>query len=445
MQKQYFSSKKHADKTLLRIFIGIVICLIIVYIVYRFFSNPTDLISKEKIAEKILPSTSSETKENPLEQFQKMLDTSQFDELRSKLKEYTARETQVENLAKAYLLWIYLELKVEKPNDAFSVAEEAKKKCSGSIQYPYLQYRYAQIAEILGKKDVARSNYQEIIDRSSKGNRAYGYLGLARLEEQENNKIKARDLARSAVIDATWDSEIWNEALDMLGKLNVELIFSKIPTPESKVYIVQAGDTLTSIGSKLNTPIGMLCRANQISEDTTLRLNQTLKYTPKDFRLFVERSKCRAFLVDEQGIFKRYKVGLGKPGQETTLGTYKIGNKQKNPTWFKPGEGPIPPGDPRNELGTRWLPLVPSEPGLPTDLGLHGTIAPETIGSYSSNGCVRFYPEDIEEIYDLIVRSTPVIIKEEIKFEDVFPLEQVSGEHNEPAASTQPIENKASN
>jgi predicted Zn-dependent protease len=169
--------------------------------VYRFFSNPTDLISKEKIAEKILPSTSSETKENPLEQFQKMLDTSQFDELRSKLKEYTARETQVENLAKAYLLWIDLELKVEKPDDAFSVAEEAKKKCSGSIQYPYLQYRYAQIAEISGKKDVARSNYQEIIDRSSKGNRAYGYLGLARLEEQDNNKIK-HATCQSAVIDA---------------------------------------------------------------------------------------------------------------------------------------------------------------------------------------------------------------------------------------------------
>ncbi|HOV32106.1 MAG TPA: L,D-transpeptidase family protein [Candidatus Hydrogenedens sp.] len=445
MHKQYFSSKKHADKTLIRIFIGIIILLVVVYIVYHFVFSSTTLISKEKITEKLLPSSSPETKENSLEQFQKMLDAAQFDELRSKLKDYVGKETQVENLAKAYLLWIDLESKVEKPNDALSVAEEAKNKCSSSIQYPYLQYRYAQIAETLGKKDVARSNYQEIIDRSSKGNRAYGYLGLARLELQDNNKIKARDLAQRAVMDAEWDSEIWNEALDMLGKLNVELIFSNLPTPESKVYTVQAGDTLTSIGSRLNTPIGMLCRANQISEDTKLRLNQTLKYTPKDFRLFVERSKCRAFLVDEQGIFKRYKVGLGKPGQNTTLGTYKIGNKQKNPTWFKPGEGPIPPGDPRNELGTRWMPLVPSEPGLPTDLGLHGTIAPETIGSYSSNGCVRFYPEDIEEIYDLIVRSTPVIIKEEIKFEDIFPLEQIGEGPSNTTTTNPPTENKTSN
>ncbi len=444
MHKQYFSSKKQGDNTLLRIFIGIVLLLIVVYIVYRIIYGSPNLISKEKI-EKFLPSSSSETKENPLEQFQKMLDAAQLDELRSKLKTYVGKETQIENLAKAYLLWIDLELKVEKPNDAFSVAEEAKNKCSGSIQYPYLLYRYAQLAETLGKKDVARSTYQEIVDRSSKESRVYGYLGLARLEEQDNNKIKARDLAQSAVIDAPWNSEIWNEALDMLGKLNVELIFSNIPTPESKVYTVQSGDTLTIIGTKLNTPIGMLCRANQISEDAKLRPNQTLKYTPKDFRLLVERSKCRAFLVDEQGIFKRYKVGLGEPGHETTLGSYKVGSKQKNPTWFKPGEGPIPPGDPRNELGTRWLPLVPSEPGLPTDLGLHGTIAPETIGTYSSNGCVRFYPEEVEEIYDLIVRSTPVIIKEEIKFEDIFPLEQISEGSNDPIASTQPTENKASN
>jgi len=207
--------------------------------------------------------------------------------------------------------------------------------------------------------------------------------------------------------------------------------------------MVQQGDSLITIGVKLNTPVGMLCRANQLDENTKLRLNQTLKYTPKDFRLLVERSKCRAFLVDEQGIFKRYKVGLGKPGHETALGFYKIGNKQKNPTWFKPGEGAIPAGDPRNELGTRWMPLVPAEPGLPTDLGLHGTIAPETIGTYSSNGCVRFYPEEVEEIYDLIVRSTPVIIKEEVKFEDVYPLEQtenIPSKVNE--TTTSPVETK---
>ncbi|MGC8739546.1 MAG: L,D-transpeptidase family protein [Candidatus Hydrogenedens sp.] len=425
MPKQYFSSKKNADRTLLRIFIGVMLFLIAGYIIYRFFYTSSNLISREKIVEKLLPTSSTETIENNLERFKKMFDDGHYDDLISELKNYVKKEKQVDNLAEAYLLWIELELKKEKANDAFTIAEEALQKCENSIRFPYLKYRYAQVAEAIGKRDIARASYQDIIDRASRGNRAYGYFGLARIEEQANEKIKARDLTQKAVMDAEWDSDLWNESLDLLGKLNVELIFSNTPTPESKVYTVQQGDSLISIGVKLNTPVGMLCRANQLDENIKLRLNQTLKYTPKDFRLLVERSKCRAFLVDEQGIFKRYKVGLGKPGHETTLGSYKIGNKQKNPTWFKPGEGSIPAGDPRNELGTRWMPLVPSEPGLPTDLGLHGTIAPETIGTYSSNGCIRFYPEEVEEIYDLIVRSTPVIIKEEIKFEDVYPLAQV--------------------
>ncbi|MCC6142734.1 MAG: L,D-transpeptidase, partial [Candidatus Hydrogenedentes bacterium] len=113
-----------------------------------------------------------------------------------------------------------------------------------------------------------------------------------------------------------------------------------------------------------------------------------------------------------EGIFKRYSVGLGMPGYETTPGKYKIGNKQKDPTWHKPGAEPIPAGDPRNELGTRWMPLVPTEEGLPTDLGIHGTIAPETIGKFESHGCARLHKEEVEELYDLVVRSTPVEIVE---------------------------------
>ena len=98
------------------------------------------------------------------------------------------------------------------------------------------------------------------------------------------------------------------------------------------------------------------------------------------------------------------------PGHETALGKYTIGNKQKDPTWFKPGAGTVTSGDAANELGTRWMPLVPGEPSLPTDLGIHGTIHPETVGEYSSHGCARLTNPEVEELYDLVVRSTPVTI-----------------------------------
>ena len=107
------------------------------------------------------------------------------------------------------------------------------------------------------------------------------------------------------------------------------------------------------------------------------------------------------------------------PGHETTLGSYKIGNQAKDPPWYKPGSAPTPPGDPNNGLGTRWMPLIPLQDGLPTDLGIHGTISPETIGKFSSHGCARMHREEVEELYDLVVRSTPVDIVETYAGEEI--------------------------
>jgi LysM repeat protein len=222
-------------------------------------------------------------------------------------------------------------------------------------------------------------------------------------------------------LDATRDSDAWREAAEALGRVNVALVFSLGETEESKVYTVEKGDSLTKIGMKLNTTQGLLTRANDLEQDAVLHLGQRLKYTPKEFRIVIERATCRLFLLDKDGLFKCYPVGLGMKGHETTLGSYKIGDKQKDPTWYKPGGGPIPPGDPRNELGTRWMPLVPLEEGLPTDLGIHGTARPETVGEYSSRGCARLLMPEVEELYDLVVRSTPVDIV------DVFDPDAAAG------------------
>lgn len=427
MKKRYFATKKK-DNLIFRIFIGVVLILVSTYGLYRLlWLTPVSAPGKDVpsiVKDKIL-SRASKTKEINWEDILKQKEEKNIDEIRKSLKSYIDSSTEPDELAKAYLLWLDVEEELGNLESAQNISKEAKDRCTGAKDYAVILYRYATILEKLGKDAEAEDIYNTVVKEFSKGNKCYGYVGLARLASKRGEKVKARDFASSAVVDAEWDSKIWNEAVDLLGKLNVELIFSPEETPESKKYIVQRGDTLVGIGAKLNTPVGMLCRANGLDENAVLRPNQVLKYTPKDFRLIVERSKCRAFLVDENGIFKRYIVGLGKPGHETTLGSYKIGNKQKNPTWFKQGEGPIPPGDPRNELGTRWMPLVPAEPGLPSDLGLHGTIAPETIGTYSSNGCVRFLKDDIEELYDLIVRSTPVLIKEIVTHQDIFQLESI--------------------
>lgn len=299
--------------------------------------------------------------------------------------------------------------------------EAAVRDLAQSADYPAAALGLARVLQKEGQRDRAMELFTEVRDRAPAPLRAGALLGFAADAEAQGEKVKARDLHKQAFNDAERNGDIWNEALDRLGALNVELIFSPQETPDSKYHTIEPGESITSIGIKLNTTQGLLMRANNIVDPATLRAGQRLKHTPKDFRILVERSTCRMFLLDSDGVFKRYGTGLGMPGYETTLGKYTIGNKQKDPTWFKPGSAPIPAGDPANELGTRWMPLMPQEEGLPTDLGIHGTIEPETIGQYKSHGCPRMKKEDVEELYDLVVRSTPVQIVEVIDWATMGP------------------------
>ena len=293
---------------------------------------------------------------------------------------------------------------------AVSLLDAARQKFASSPEAPVVTARYARALEDSGKTAEAVALYEELRSSAPPGMRAEALLGLGRNAERAGDLLAARQLYDEAFRDAPYNTPVWNDAVDAMGKTKVALIFAPMETPDSKVYELQKGDSLTSIGIKLNTTQGLLMRANNLTEQTTLQLGQRLKYTPKDFRILIERSSCRLFLLDNDGLFKRYYVGLGMPGYETTLGKYTIGNKEKDPIWHKKGSAPVPSGDPTNELGTRWMPLVPTAEGLPKDLGIHGTIAPETIGQYKSHGCPRMKKEDVEELYDLIVRSTPVEI-----------------------------------
>jgi lipoprotein-anchoring transpeptidase ErfK/SrfK len=105
-----------------------------------------------------------------------------------------------------------------------------------------------------------------------------------------------------------------------------------------------------------------------------------------------------------------YPVGIGRQGSETPVGTYKVGEKTSEPTWFPPGAAPVPFNDPRNPLGTRWM-AWQSEAGVNTSLGFHGTREPSSIGQQGSEGCIRLLNSDVEELFDLLPRGTEVRVQ----------------------------------
>ncbi|GKS69923.1 L,D-transpeptidase ErfK/SrfK [Nitrosomonas sp. PY1] len=125
-----------------------------------------------------------------------------------------------------------------------------------------------------------------------------------------------------------------------------------------------------------------------------------------------------------------HPVGIGRMDWITPLGTSKIIEKKKDPTWTPPkslqldrianGEQPypsvVPPG-PTNPLGKYALRLSITGGSYL----IHGTIKPFGVGMRVSAGCIRMYPEDIEALFNKIPVGTQVrVINEPIKLGWLF-------------------------
>lgn len=105
-----------------------------------------------------------------------------------------------------------------------------------------------------------------------------------------------------------------------------------------------------------------------------------------------------------------YPVGIGRQAHETLLGRTHVVLKRQAPTW-------IPPDSIREEKP--WLPRAIG-PGPDNPLGdyalslgwagyvIHGTNRPYSIGRRVSHGCIRLYPEDIENLFKAVDVGTSV-------------------------------------
>ena len=260
---------------------------------------------------------------------------------------------------------------------------------------------------------MAEQYYRNTISSDPGGTYAVlATCGLGRLTAADGQLEEARDLYKQAFDMAREDSPEAKEAVNLLGEANVKLIFSGRKTKDSQLYTVRRGDTVSSMGVKFNTTKPLIMRANGIESPAELRVNKTLKITPKEFNIVVRISEFTLTLYDKADVFKVYTVGLGRPENPTAPGRYEIETKIVNPTWYSPSGKVVPPLSPENELGTRWMGLKPIGPDLPHDLGIHATIDPSSIGWASSRGCPRMRKEDAEELFDLVTLRTPVTIVE---------------------------------
>lgn len=185
-------------------------------------------------------------------------------------------------------------------------------------------------------------------------------------------------------------------------------------------YVVQKGDSLTSIGARFGVGVNALAASNGMSVNSLLREGRPLLI---DNRHIVPEVMSNGFLINipqrmlfffKQGQPARaYPVALGRFDWPTPTGAFTVVIKEENPVWEVPKsiqeemrrEGKVVeervPACPENPLGKHWLGL--SIRGY----GIHGTIASASIYNFQTHGCIRLHPDDIAAIFPDVREGTP--------------------------------------
>jgi LysM repeat protein len=218
---------------------------------------------------------------------------------------------------------------------------------------------------------------------------------------------KAAGVQRTGDIDrarAAWvefirnypDSPKIGEAKTALGGINTGQIFSSVPSPEKTSYTVSKGDSLVKIASKFKSNAELIFRANNL-QTINLKIGQQLAIPQLDMSIVVDRKARTVTLLNRGQFFKEYHaVALKTPGGSASSQT-KVADKIA-----LQGSNRVAFGDKNYSGSERWIMLGSA------GLAIRGL--PEGASGTPPPGIIVAQP-DIEEIFLLVSRGTPVTIQ----------------------------------
>jgi len=177
-------------------------------------------------------------------------------------------------------------------------------------------------------------------------------------------------------------------------------------------YTVGPGDSLTGIGARFGTEPRLLARTNGLQSFAIIKPGQMLEVDNRHIvpavledGIVVNLPQLMLFRLVSGEALSAYPIAAGKPSWRTPVGDFIVVSREHDKTWIvppsiqremllegKPVLEEVPPG-PDNPLGQFWLGL--SLPGI----GIHGTIAPQSIYHFQTHGCIRLHPDDIAELF----------------------------------------------
>ena len=281
----------------------------------------------------------------------------------------------------------------------------AKFISSGDIIMPQPRPNNSEHQEIKGQEDKALGTLSEegILEAKQE----------LELEPEPDVTMAIRaDTIEPVFIDGDIDESIElpeypEDAIKMIG--------------ENKTYTVREEDTLLDIARHFDLGFIETFVANpnidtwipEIGTEITLPHFKIVPRTKAQEGIVVNLAQMRIYYFkDKDSEPLTFPIGIGREGLQTPVGQTRIAWKRENPTWSptkrmleeKEWLPKVVPSGVNNPLGTHALYL-----GWSTFL-MHGTNKPWAIGRRVSSGCMRMYPKDIKQLFDMVEWNTPVTI-----------------------------------
>lgn len=219
--------------------------------------------------------------------------------------------------------------------------------------------------------------------------------------------LPARD-ALYDFIDRYPESSKLEEAKTLLGDVNTQIFLSPIPAPEKQIYIVQKGNVLNHVASKMKTTGELIMRANAL-KGTMLRIGQKIMVSPAEFTIVISRKQNKVTLYNKGRYFAQYPVlewppdhakkatGAKAPPQPKVLG--KVTDKiawlnGTRVTYYEKGY----------ENATHWIQINIHGCTLHSERGENSALKPP-------GGGISLSPIALKNLADMIPKGTPVTLE----------------------------------
>lgn len=133
-----------------------------------------------------------------------------------------------------------------------------------------------------------------------------------------------------------------------------------------------------------------------------------------EYWIRIDKSDYRLYLYQGDEVDRIFKVAVGRNAGDkqrrgdnrTPTGIFSVQSIENSSAWthdFRDGKGVI-----RGAYGPWFIRLKTGWQGI----GIHGTHAPDSIGSMVSEGCIRMQNKDLEELKHYAFKDMKVVIEE---------------------------------